>query len=249
MTVAPMPHDMVVIADGMDVFALESHERRLDAMTRMFEERRGQKVETRGLDTRHTKPRHVTTFGDDSVIVECSQGRDIRNEPKRTIRIFGSEHLYDAQYGEMDTSNPLDLMEHSDIEAAIDLATRLRSMVSRARPARERDEHHGFSPIADALAAYFIHEGLPTPEREFSLWTGRPYGMPSITVRDDRGEFKMMPAVDAAELDRWLPPVASFQGGFFRQANLKANPGEFDWKVDAIEMLRLAAGKAQRCSG
>ena len=252
MTVAPMPHDMIVIALDMDAYAIESHRRRVSAIVGKLEERRNAPVKTVGLQTEHAKPRHTTAFGDPSVIVEASQSRDIRDNPRRWIRVFGSEDLCNAHYEEMDPIDADDVLTHSDIDAAIALGTRFERMLTRAWPSRDRSNHPGSASILIGLAAYLHDVGITIPKGEFSLWTGRPYGLPSLKVRDTRGDHHAMEGVVPEDLDAWLAPCASFRQAstsWFGTANVRMRSEEVDWKVDAIEMLRLAAGKAQRCSG
>lgn len=252
MTVSPMPDDMIVMAMDMDAFAIESHRRRVSAIVSKLEERRGAPVVTTGLRTEHAKPRHTTAFGDPSVIVEASQSRDIRDNPKRWIRVFGSEDLCNAHYEEMDPTDPNDVLGHSDIEDAIALGRRFEAMLAKARPSRDRSNHPGATSVLIGLAGYLQDVGITMPKGEFSLWTGRPYGLPDLKVRDVRGDHHPMEGVVPEDLDAWLAPCAGFRrntDAWFGAVNLRMRSEEVDWKVDAIEMLRLAARKAQRCSG
>jgi hypothetical protein len=252
MTVSPVPHDMVVVARDVDAFAIESHRLRVAAIATKLEERRSAPVRTTGLDTGYPKPRHTTAFGDPSVIVEASQCRDIHQNPRRWVRVFGSDDMCNAQYEEVDPTDPSDVLAHSDIDAAIALANRFEGMLARAWPSRDRSTHPGFPSILIGLAAHLHDVGLTMPGGEFSLWTGRPYGLPSLKVRDARGDFHPMDGIEPEELDRWLPPTACFNQdsrSWFGTANVRMRAEDVDWRVDAIEMLRLARGKAERCSG
>jgi len=243
---------MVVIARDMDAFAVQSHRLRVAAIAAKLEERRGAPVRTTGLRTEYAKPRHTTAFGDPSVIVETSQSRDIHENPRRWVRVFGSEDLYNAQYDEIDPTDPDDVLTHSDIDAAIALANRFERMLARAWPARDRTTHPGFPSILIGLAAYLQDAGLTMPKGEFSLWTGRPYGLPSLKVRDARGDHHPMEGVVPEDLDGWMPPTACFHQesrSWFGTANVRMQSEDVDWKVDAIAMLRLARRKAEECSG
>lgn len=249
MTVSRMPEDMIVLADGIDAIAIDAHLRRVEAMIAMLDERRDGDVNTTGYDPNYPKPRHTTRFGDDSVIVECSQQRDIRDVPKRTVRIFGSQDLYRAEYDETETSDPSDALDPSDVEDAIRLAERFRDMLSRMVPDRERNPHPARPGILTGLAAYLIETGIRLQTKEVSLWTGRPYGLPGVKARDDRGDFRDVEGIDLAELDLWMPDVACMRERSFGPANLRFAPRDVDWRVDGIEMLRMTRRKAQRCSG
>lgn len=249
MTVSRMPEDMVVLAEAMDPIAIDAHLRRVEAMIAMLQERRDGEVRTIGYDPNYPKPRHTTTFGDDSVIVECSQQRDIRDVPKRTIRTYGAQHLYDARYDETETSDPSDMLDPSDIEDAIRLAERFRDMLARMVPDRERNPHPARPSILTGLAAYLMETGIRLQTQEVSLWTGRPYGLPGMKARDDRGDFRDVEGVDLTELDLWMPDVACMRERSFGPANLRFAPRDVDWRVDAVEMLRMTRRKAQRCSG
>ena len=103
--------------------------------------------------------------------------------------------------------------------------------------------------ILTGLAAYLMETGMRLQTQEVSLWTGRPYGLPGIKARDDRGDFRDVEGIDLAELDLWMPDVACMRERSFGPANLRFAPRDVDWRVDAIEMLRMTRRKAQRCSG
>ena len=252
MTVAPIAGDMVVLAQSMDRFGIESHLRRVEAILEILEDRRHAAVATTGLDTGYPKPRHTTAFGDPSIIVECSQTRGLDGVPMRSVRTYGAPHLYHAEYGETDTTDPSDVLGHSSIDCAIALASRFRDMLSRALPARERNPHCGDASVIAGLAAYLQQAGIDAPRGEFTFVTGRPYGLPKVMLRDRRGDFHPMDGVDAVELDLWMPPCASFQHdgrSSFRRAWITSRGDATDWRVDAMEMLRLARRRKNQCSG
>lgn len=248
MAVSPAPDDIVVLADRMDSIEIDAHARRVEAMIAMFEERRGQETRTIGYDPGYPKPRHTTTFGEMPVVVECSQQRDIAQVPQRTVRVFGSQHLYRCEYRETETSDPADVLDPADLDDAIRLAKRFLHMLGRMRPDVER----GRAPHPDVmsgLSAFLLDAGMPPPRRDLVLTTGRPYRLPVVKARDANGDYRPVEGVDPATLDLWMPDVASMSERSFGPARVEIPFREVDWGVDPVEMLRMTIRKAQRCSG
>ncbi len=251
-SIATIPRDMVVKAESMDAFAIAMHLGRLRSMREVIDTHREALINIRTKTDRDDNDLHTTTFDDPAMIIETSTITNVRGVPQRRIRIYGSPDMYGADYVETETQDRHDVLRPGSIDDAVSLCDRMIGMLSIAHPAREKSPHGADQEIIRSFAAYIAFNGIPIPTRTVSIWTGRPYGTAEVRMRDRQGDFHDMPHIDPQELTGWLPPCASFSmhgDNVFGMTNVKFDPGDVEWDMDPMHVLRTARKGEDDCSG
>lgn len=249
---------LIAMAENLDAFGIEAHRRRIAHLRSLLVAADGREAKVTGLVEHDVKPSHTTSFEHPVGILESRQrvGSKGGVGPVRGVRSFRDGVSHRADYEESDTDDTSDSLTPGSARAAIALCDRFDAVLAVAEPTSDdapRIPTPAMKAIVSGIAAFLAFNGMKPLSGEIQILTGRPYGLPALRARPRPGTYEPVADVPPEELQWWLPPVIGFRSDHvstFRRVSLALDADRFDWKVDAVTLLRAAAAaeEAKRSS-
>lgn len=258
MAIRQPPAGLIAMAENLDAFGVEAHRRRIAHLRSLLVAADGHETTVTGLVEHDVKPSHTTTFEHPVGILESRQRVGSRGGvgPVRGVRSFRDGVSHRADYEESDTDDTSDSLTPGSARAAIALCDRFDAILAVAETTSDdapRIPTPAMKTIVSGIAAFLAYNGMRPLSGEIQILTGRPYGLPVLRSRPNSGTYEPIPGVSFEELQWWLPPVIGFRNDHvstFRRVSLALDADRFDWKIDAVALLRSAAAaeEAKRAS-